>query len=155
MVLTVSFVLFPAIGLFVTVTCRIIISQAWHQRRDARTTRLRRPRWLRSSARSRRVHRIPRPTLVTIAKRPFRGCGMARDMQVICAIDQRRVLRPIGTTGKSPAARQLNNLSKNAVADRLREAIRKATGLDRFVVSLLAMTEQASSLHERSDMRGY
>jgi hypothetical protein len=45
---------------------------------------------------------------------------------------------------------------KNAVTDRLREAIRKATGLDRFVVSLLAMTEQvASSPHERSDMRGY
>jgi hypothetical protein len=79
MVLTVSFVLFPAIGLFVTVACKIIISQAWHQRRDARTTRLRRPRWLRSSARRRRVHRIPRPTFVTIAKRPSVG----RDNQAV------------------------------------------------------------------------
>ena len=29
------------------------------------------------------VHRIPCPTFVTIAKRPFRWAGMARDMQVI------------------------------------------------------------------------
>jgi hypothetical protein len=30
-----------------------------------------------------RVHRIPRPTFVTIAKRPFVWAGMASDMQVI------------------------------------------------------------------------
>jgi hypothetical protein len=41
-----------------------------YQRRDIRPTRLRRPRRRRSSHRLRRVHRIPRPTFVTIAKRP-------------------------------------------------------------------------------------
>jgi hypothetical protein len=37
---------------------------------------------------ARRVHRIPRPTLVTIAKRPSFGRGMARMMLVIWGCDQ-------------------------------------------------------------------
>jgi hypothetical protein len=43
---------------------------------DYRTTRLRRPLMPRSSAEVTRVHRIPHPTSVTIAKRPSKG---ARD----------------------------------------------------------------------------
>ena len=35
-----------------------------------------------------RVHRIPCPTFVTIAKRPFVWAGMARDQQVICLKQQ-------------------------------------------------------------------
>ena len=34
--------------------------------------------------RAARVHRIPRPTSVTIAKRPSVWAGMAKDVQVIC-----------------------------------------------------------------------
>jgi hypothetical protein len=44
------------------------------------------------------VHRIPRPTPVTIAKRPSCGRGTLRILPVIWARDQ---LRQIGTTGKS------------------------------------------------------
>jgi hypothetical protein len=72
MVFTVSFVLFPAIGLFVTVAGHDAkaSSPTWHQRRDARTTRLRRPSSMRSSSRTESVHRVPHPTFVTTAKRP-------------------------------------------------------------------------------------
>jgi hypothetical protein len=75
MVLTAYFVLFPAIGLFVTVISRIVSRETWHQRRDAKTTRLRRPFRQRSSARSQNVHRIPLATYVTIAIRPSGGAG--------------------------------------------------------------------------------
>ena len=54
------------------------------QRRGVRTTRLRRPRVHRSSYRHNRVHRIPRPTSVTIAKRPsVQWRGTARFMDLI------------------------------------------------------------------------
>jgi hypothetical protein len=43
MVLTVSFVLSRGPGFLAPVISEIIISPTWHQRRDARATRLRRP----------------------------------------------------------------------------------------------------------------
>jgi len=79
MVLTAYFVLFPVIGL-----CHRrrrdakASSPTWRQRRDVRTTRLRRPRRCASSrARSRPPH--PAPTSVTIAIRPSCGTGWAED----------------------------------------------------------------------------
>jgi hypothetical protein len=51
-----------------------------------------------------RVHRIPRPTFVTIAKRPSCGHGTLRILPVIWGRDQ---LRQIGTTGKSPARAEM------------------------------------------------
>jgi hypothetical protein len=54
----------------------------------------------RSSFRYRRVHRIPHPTSVTIAKRPSCERGTVRILPVIWGHDQ---LRHIGTTGKSHA----------------------------------------------------
>jgi hypothetical protein len=58
--------------------------QAWHQHRDARTTRFRRPqqpvrRRSQNSAAHCRVHRIPHPTSVTIAIRPSGGTEWADD----------------------------------------------------------------------------
>jgi hypothetical protein len=50
------------------------------------------------------VHRIPRPTFVTIAKRPSCGHGTLRILPVIWGRDQ---LRQIGTTGKSPARAEM------------------------------------------------
>jgi hypothetical protein len=87
MVLTVSFALSLGTGL----CCphrEQIVPLTWHQRRDARTSRLRRPRRDRSSARPSRaatqhVHRIPRSTFVTIAKRPSDECGTVCMMLVI------------------------------------------------------------------------
>src|SRR5690242_2828593 len=38
---------------------------------------------------------------------PLMRGGTARDMHLICASDQRRRLRPIGTTGKSLGARKI------------------------------------------------
>ena len=46
------------------------------------------------------VHRIPRPTSVTIATRPSCGCGTAKMLAVIWGKDQCCPLRHIGTTGK-------------------------------------------------------
>jgi hypothetical protein len=60
-------------GLFAPIAREIITSQAWPQRREARTTRLRvriEIVRLRMSAATQHVHRIPRSTFVTIAKRP-------------------------------------------------------------------------------------
>jgi hypothetical protein len=56
-----------------------------------------------------RVHRIPRSTFVTTAKRPsLRNAGRPRLVEVICPTAQGKVfgagagpVRPIGTTGKS------------------------------------------------------
>jgi len=61
MVLTVSFALFPVIGLFCHRRRRDAqaSSPTWHRRRDARTTRLRRARSTRLVFTHRRVHRIP------------------------------------------------------------------------------------------------
>jgi hypothetical protein len=58
-VLTASFALSPETG-FVASVARKVASQAWHQHRDVRTTRLRRPLQRRSSYDIARVHRIPR-----------------------------------------------------------------------------------------------
>ena len=75
MVLTVSFVLSPAIGLFVTVTG----AMRKHRRQFDASVEASRPHdfAVRVSCvrlAHARVHRIPRPTFVTIAKRPsFRG----------------------------------------------------------------------------------
>jgi hypothetical protein len=87
----------PAIGPFVTVTCEI----ASH-RLDI-SVEISGPRGFavrivctRLSHRS--VHRIPRPTSVTIAKRPSCGRETSRILPVILARDQ---LRHVGTTGKS------------------------------------------------------
>jgi len=60
--------------------------QAAHQRREARTTRFRRPRQHQSSCAKHltcRVHRIPLPTFVTIAKRPSCGGGTGETMPLI------------------------------------------------------------------------
>jgi len=59
-------------------------SRPWHQRRDARTTRLDRAHQRRSSAQDqptlqhRHAHRIPHPTSVTTAKRPLMRGGTGR-----------------------------------------------------------------------------
>ena len=110
MVLTVSFVLFLGTGL----SCshhRRNVSPTWHQRRDARTTRLLRPDRDRSSARTRHaatqpVHRIPRSTFVTIAKRPsYRvrdGADGASDLGLASSLflnTRTILLRQTGTTG--------------------------------------------------------
>jgi hypothetical protein len=80
MVLTVSFVLAPVIGLFVTV----IVAMREHPRQlDSGVEEsgphdfiVRVP--LRSSVDAAHVHRIPHPTFVTIAKRPLLwGTGRA------------------------------------------------------------------------------
>jgi hypothetical protein len=49
-----------------------------------------------------RVHRILRPTSVTMAKRPSCGHRMWTILPVIWGNDQSRDMRHIGTTGKSP-----------------------------------------------------
>jgi hypothetical protein len=88
MVLTVSFVLFPVIGLFVTVIGGLVrrfnASVEASEPHDfaVRSGTLRLAHL--------RVHRIPRPTSVTIAIRPSSGCGMARQMPLICRWDQSR-----------------------------------------------------------------
>ena len=61
---------------------RSSLRETWHQHRDARTTRFRRPRQpvrrrSENSAAHRRVHRIPLPTSVTIAIRPSGGTERA------------------------------------------------------------------------------
>jgi hypothetical protein len=56
-----------------------------------------------------RVHRIPSPTSVTIAKRPFVWAGMARDMQVIWVKREREYFCGEGWTG-SIMLNQLNKL---------------------------------------------
>jgi hypothetical protein len=72
--------------------------KARHLHRGARTTRLRRPRHV-VRLTTRRVHRIPLPTSVTIAKRPSCGCGTRGSMVLICPTAQQKSLRHLGTTG--------------------------------------------------------
>jgi hypothetical protein len=52
--------------------------------------------------RANRVHRIPHPTFVTIAKRPS---SRARDGAMVDVIWCFGQLRHVGTTGKSPRVR--------------------------------------------------
>src|SRR3954447_8793289 len=82
MVLTVSFVLSRVIGLFVTVVSRSLPANLTPaSRRQDHTTSPSASRTVRQ--RCLRVHRIPCPTSVTIAKRPFVWDGMARFIGVI------------------------------------------------------------------------
>src|ERR1700735_3447476 len=48
-----------------------------------------------------RVHRIPRPTSVTIAKRPSCGCGIAMDVEVIWLRSEPEYFCKRGWTGES------------------------------------------------------
>jgi hypothetical protein len=72
---TTYFALSPGTGLFCPRHRRDAqaSSPTWHQRRDARTTRLRRPHRKALVSRSACGHRIPPPTFMTIAKCP--SCG--------------------------------------------------------------------------------
>jgi hypothetical protein len=97
---TVSFVLFPVIGLVVTVIGGLVrrfnASVEASEPHDfaVRIGTLRPAHF--------RVHRSPRPTFVTIAKRPFlKGAGRGELVAVICPTAQGKWLRRIGTTGKS------------------------------------------------------
>ena len=98
MVLTACFVLSPVRpGFVVTVRATLEASsrprqcvnalRGRHLHRGARTTRLRRPRHVVRQTTS-RVHRIPLPTSVTIAKRPSCGDGTRGRMVVICPTTQ-------------------------------------------------------------------
>jgi hypothetical protein len=75
MVLTVSFVLSPVIGLFLSPSSAELHSANLtpaSRRQDHTTSPSASSALVRSAA---RVHRIPRPTSVTIAKRPSEGTG--------------------------------------------------------------------------------
>jgi hypothetical protein len=78
MVLTVSFALFPVTGLVATVTPRSLLLKSLTPasgRQNHTTSPSADQRH--SSLDVISVHRIPRPTSVTIAIRPSCGCGMA------------------------------------------------------------------------------
>ena len=78
--------------------------QLERQRRGVRTTRLRRPpQALSSEAPS--ASTASRPAFVTTAKRPSDRDGIDGMLLLIWGRDQRRRLRQIGTTGKSPVHR--------------------------------------------------
>jgi hypothetical protein len=68
-------------GFVAPIARELIISRTWPQRREARTTRfcvrINAARPHENRARRQRVHRIPRSTFVTIAKRPSDECGTA------------------------------------------------------------------------------
>jgi hypothetical protein len=105
MVLTVSFVLFPVIGLSCHRHCADRCCAIWHQRRDARTTRLRRP-----LAKRIRLMRCPRPphpgpTFSDDRETPLSGEHRTREeVPVICPTSQGKCLRHFNTTGKSGEA---------------------------------------------------
>jgi hypothetical protein len=102
MVLTVSFVLSPEIGLVVSVVraMRSIIATASASRCQDHTTSPSASFAL--VVRKQRRPPLPNPTFVTIAKRPsLIGHGMRRIVLVICPTAQDVTVRPIGTTGKS------------------------------------------------------
>ena len=71
------YVISPGTGLIAPVACEHVASQTWHQHRDARTTRFRRPDQSRSSCAIDRGHRIPAPRVVTMRIRPSARGGMA------------------------------------------------------------------------------
>jgi hypothetical protein len=63
------------------------------------------------------VHRSPRPTFVTIAKRPsLIGHGMAGILPLILATDQLRHLRPINATGKSGVTAEIVSSAEQLLA---------------------------------------
>jgi hypothetical protein len=86
---TVSFVLSPVTIAWLPPSPAKLLPPAWRLLRSARTTRLRRPRRHRSSARqaradATRVHRIPHPRFVTIGRNaPLHRGGTVRMMLVI------------------------------------------------------------------------
>jgi hypothetical protein len=109
MVLTVSFALSPETGLSCLRHWRDVktSSPTWHQRRDARTTRLRRPLSVAFvfSREKRPPH--PVPNVRDGRETPlFKERRMARSLPVIWVGDQSRRLRQINTTGKSLRARK-------------------------------------------------
>jgi hypothetical protein len=109
MVLTVSFVLSPVIGLVCHRRLRKC-PQVRCRRRGIGTTRLRRPRRRRSSSGAARVHRIPRPTSVTIAKRPFERARDAANIAVIWGRREAVYFRPQVWTGQISLRLQQNFL---------------------------------------------
>src|ERR687887_1439055 len=60
---------------------------------------------------TRRVHRIPLPTFVTIAKRPSCGCGTSERKPLIWGEDQPDGMRQINTTG-SHTSRTLSTFAR-------------------------------------------
>jgi hypothetical protein len=107
---TVSFVLFPEIGLVVSVVgamrehCRLLDASVEASEPHDFAVRFAR----RSSFASQSVHRSPRPTFVTIGQTPLLiGHGMGQILLLICPTAQRRRVRHTNTTGKSVAARQI------------------------------------------------
>jgi hypothetical protein len=89
MVLTVSFALSLVNRAFLPPSPAERLPPTSHQRRDVRTTRLRRPQHI-ARLRRYRVHRIPRPTSVTIAIRPSSGRGMAQKVKCFAFTPQVR-----------------------------------------------------------------
>src|ERR1700760_4029044 len=82
----------PGTGSLAPVARALVAPQAWHQHRDARTTRLRRAYRLfvraTNHAATRHAHRIPLPTSVTIAIRPSYGGGTGGSIDLICPTTQ-------------------------------------------------------------------
>jgi hypothetical protein len=92
MVLTVSFVLFPAIGL----SCHRRRSDAKHRCQLDASVETSEPHDFTVRAapfvfQRTRVHRIPHPTSVTIAKRPSCGHGTRGKMLLICPTSQAKI----------------------------------------------------------------
>jgi hypothetical protein len=103
MVLTVSFVLSPVIGLLVTVVGAIaeaivagLMPASRHQDHTTSPSDLLAFVWRNKPSIASRAQRV-----VTIAKRPSIGRETAAALKVICPTSQAKCLRPIGTTGKS------------------------------------------------------
>ena len=85
--------------------------QTWRQHRGARTTRLRRPRTTSFVVVTCRVHRIPHPTFVTIAKRPsYRGRTAWRSKGVSTGPRSEIFLQGPLDRGIAHAARRANHL---------------------------------------------
>jgi hypothetical protein len=82
MVLTLSSVISPVTGFFATVAGKITLTDLTPAS-GHRTTRLHRPQISALVFGAARIHRIPCPTSVTIAKRPSVWAGMADDVEVI------------------------------------------------------------------------
>src|ERR1700760_2602454 len=86
------YVISPGTGSLAPVARALVAPQAWHQHRDARTTRLRRAYRLfvraTNHAATRHAHRIPLPTSVTIAIRPSYGGGTGGSIDLICPTTQ-------------------------------------------------------------------
>jgi hypothetical protein len=112
--------------------------QVKRQRRGARTTRLRRPRVHRSSYRHNRVHRIPRPTFVTIAKRPSGEGGTALALLLFLPKRKAKYFSLKGWTGKSlicPSGKSARPVLSGTRYQRLHRTPRPTMRDDRAVVT--------------------